>query len=224
MYRDLQRKVTEPDKRLNQLLQLAERLLKQEKHSKDKLYSIHAPEVECISKGKAHKRYEFGCKVSLATTSKQNWIVGVEALHNNPYDGNTLAGTIKKVESLTGMTIKNAYVDLGYRGHNYEGPGLVHVVDSRKMKKLTRSVRNWFKRRSAIEPVIGHLKSDNRLQKNHLKGQDGDHMNAILAACGFNMRKLLTVFLYPKLIWQNLIQKLKNLIDSNAHYILVLQL
>jgi IS5 family transposase len=224
VYRDLQRKVTEPDKRLNQLLQLAERLLKQEKHSKDKLYSIHAPEVECISKGKAHKRYEFGCKVSLATTSKQNWIVGVETLHNNPYDGNTLAGTIKKVESLTGMTIKNAYVDLGYRGHNYEGPGLVHVVDSRKMKKLTRSVRNWFKRRSAIEPVIGHLKSDNRLQKNHLKGQDGDHMNAILAACGFNMRKLLTVFLYPKLIWQNLIQKLKNLIDSNAHYILVLQL
>ena len=224
VYRDLHRKVTEPDERLNQLLELAERLLKQEKHSKDKLYSIHAPEVECISKGKAHKRYEFGCKVSLATTSKQNWIVGVEALHNNPYDGHTLDGTIKKVESLTGMVIKNAYVDLGYRGHNYEGSGQVHLVDSRKMKKLTRSVRNWFKRRSAIEPVIGHLKSDNRMQKNQLKGQDGDHMNAILAACGFNMRKLLAVFLYLKLIRQNLIQKLKTLTDSNADFVWAFQL
>ena len=210
VYRDIQRKSKEPDERLLELLQLSERLLKQEKNSKNKLYSIHAPEVECISKGKAHKRYEFGCKVSLATTSKQNWIVGVQALHNNPYDGHTLGGAIKNVESLTGMRVKNAYVDLGYRGHNYKGPGKVHIVDSRKMKKLTRSVRNWFKRRSAIEPVIGHLKSDNRMQKNMLKGEDGDHMNAILSACGFNMRKLMAVFLYSKLIWQFISPKLKN--------------
>lgn len=211
VYRDIQRKVSEPDEELTHLLQLAERLLKQEKHSKNKLYSIHAPEVECISKGKAHKRYEFGCKVSLASTSRNNWIVGVEALHNNPYDGHTLNQTIKKAESNTGMRIKNAYVDLGYRGHNYEGPGKVHIVDSRKMKKLTRSVRNWFRRRSAIEPVIGHLKSDNRMQRNQLKGKDGDHINAVLSACGYNMRKLMAVFLCLKLIGQYFSQKLKSI-------------
>jgi len=210
VYRDIHRKSIEPDERLTELLYLSERLLKQEKNSKNKLYSIHAPEVECISKGKAHKRYEFGCKVSLATTSKNNWIVGVEALHNNPYDGHTLDGAIKKVESLTGMLVKNTYVDLGYRGHNYEGPGKVHIVDSRKMKKLTRSVRNWFKRRSAIEPVIGHLKSDNRMQRNQLQGKDGDHINVILSACGFNMRKLMAVFLSLKLIWHFVSQKFKN--------------
>jgi len=210
VHRDIERQVKEPDERLFELLQLSERLLKQEKNSKNKLYSIHAPEVECISKGKAHKRYEFGCKVSLATTSKKNWIVGVKALHNNPYDGHTLDEAIKGVESLTGMAVTNAYVDLGYRGHNYQGPGQVHIVDHRKMKQLSRSVRNWFKRRSAIEPVIGHLKSDNRMQKNQLKGQDGDHINAILSACGFNMRKLIAVFLCPKLIWGRMIQKIKN--------------
>jgi IS5 family transposase len=214
VYRDIQRKTSQPDEELTHLMQLAERLLQQEKNSKNKLYSIHAPEVECISKGKAHKRYEFGCKVGLASTSRKNWIVGVEALHNNPYDGHTLDQTIKKVESLTGMQIKNAYVDLGYRGHNYEGPGQIHIVDSRKIKRLTRSVRNWFKRRSAIEPLIGHLKSDNRMQRNQLKGKEGDHINAILSACGFNMRKLIAVFLCLKLIGQYLSQKLRNIISS----------
>ena len=214
VYRDIQRKAEQTDEQLTHLMQLAERLLEQQKTSKNKLYSIHAPEVECISKGKAHKRYEFGCKVSLATTSRSNWIVGIKALHKNPYDGHTLDQTIKKAESLTGMHIKNTYVDLGYRGHNYRGSGQVHIVDSRKLKKLTRSVRNWFKRRSAIEPVIGHLKSDNRMQKNQLKGEDGDHMNAILSACGFNMRKLMAVFLCLKLIWLFLRQKFERKADD----------
>ena len=108
------------------------------------------------------------------------------------------------------MQVKNAYVDLGYRGHNYNWPGKVHIVDSRKMKKLARSVRNWFKRRNAIDPVIGHLKPDNRMHKNQLKGENGDHMNAILSACGFNIRKLMAVFLYSKLIWPFISPKLKN--------------
>ena len=214
VYRDIQRKAKQPDEQLNHLLYLAERLLKQGKSSKNKLYSIHAPEVECISKGKAHKRYEFGCKVSVSSTSRKNWVVGVEALHGNPYDGHTLDGSIRKVESLTGKKVKNAYVDLGYRGHNYKGQAQVHIVDSRKMKKLTRSVRNWFKRRSAIEPVIGHLKSDNRMQRNQLKGKDGDHINAILSACGFNMRKLMAVFLCPKLFWYFLSQKSQNTVND----------
>ena len=116
-------------------------------------------------------------------------------MHNNPSDGHTLKDSIEKVESLTGKQVKNVYVDLGYRGHGYEGFAQVHIVDSRKIKKLTGSVRRWFKRQSAIEPVIGHLKTDNRMQRNQLKGIEGDHINAILAACGFNMRKLLAVFL-----------------------------
>ena len=129
--------------------------------------------------------------MGLATTSKRNGIVGVRAFHNNPYDGHTLDETLKNVESLTGIQVENTYVDLGYRGHNYEGEGQVHIVDSRKMKKLTRSVRNWFKRRSAIEPVIGHLKSDNGMKRNYLKGVEGDRKNAILSGCGYNLRKLL---------------------------------
>lgn len=119
-------------------------------------HTFHAPEVECIPKGKAHKCNEFGCKVSPVTTSKKNWIVGVKALHNNPYDDHTPDEAIKGVESLTGMAVRNAYVDLGYRGHNYQGPCQVHMVDQRKMKQLTRSVRNWFKRRSAIEQVSAY--------------------------------------------------------------------
>ena len=95
----------------------ARRLLTQKRHDKNKLYSLHAPEVECISKGKAHKKYEFGCKVSVATTSKDNWIVGVEALHNNPFDGHTLKGALKQVKRLVRLGHQNAYCDKGYQGN-----------------------------------------------------------------------------------------------------------
>ena len=194
VYRDISRKAEDFDPELRHFLHLGYRLLKQEKDTKDKLYSIDAPEVECISKGKAHKRYEFGVKVGMATTSKGNWIVGIQSFPGNPYDGHTLEKTIQQVEKLTGHEIEAAYVDQGYRGHGYEGKTEVNIVNNRRMNRMTRTVRKWLKRRNAIEPIFGHLKSDNRMSRNYLKGSNGDQINAILSGCGFNMRKLLAVF------------------------------
>ena len=212
VYRDIQRKVSDPDEELRELLVLADKLLKQQKTSINKLYSIHAPEVECISKGKAHKRYEFGNKVGMATASRDNWIVGIQSFHGNPYDGHTLSASLEQVEQLTGWSVKEAYVDLGYRGHDYSGETKIHIVNYRTIKRLTRAARHWIKRRSAIEPIFGHLKSDNRMSKNYLKGVDGDRMNALLCGCGFNMRKLLTVFFLPYFIWQRFCIKMASTI------------
>ncbi|NIT55894.1 MAG: IS5 family transposase [Aliifodinibius sp.] len=210
VYRDIKRKVEEPDEELNDLLLLAERLLNQKRNDSNKIYSIHAREVECISKGKAHKRYEFGCKVGMVTSSRDNWILGIRAYHGNPYDGHTLKETLSQMQRLTGWKAREAYADLGYRGHGYQGETRINIVNYRQMKKLTRAVKKWFKRRSAIEPIFGHVKYDNRMDRNHLRGQEGDQINAILSACGFNMRKLLAVFLCLKYFWQKFSQKLKN--------------
>lgn len=201
VYRELIRKASEKDEDLKEKLVMAERLLNQTKDSKNKLYSIVAPEVECISKGKAHKRYEFGCKVSMVTTSQSSWIVAIGAHHGNPYDGHTLKQSIEKAEEITNWKAKNVTVDLGYRGHDYDGQAQVNIVNRMTMKNKAKSLIKWLKRRSAIEPIFGHLKSDNRLERNLLKGKDGDHINAVLAACGFNLRKLYAVFLLPILKW-----------------------
>jgi transposase, IS5 family len=208
--RDIQRqagKIQGPiaDEPLAELLAMAERLLQQTRTSQHKIYSVHAPEVECIAKGKAHQRYEFGCKASVATTSNSNWIVGVHALHGNPYDGHTLRGAIQQVERLTGHTPQDVMVDQGYRGHGYEGPVSVHVVRSIP-KRATRAVRRMLKRRAAIEPTIGHLKSDNRLDRNYLTGTEGDKINALLSAAGYNLRKLLRWIVFAPIfsLWYRL--------------------
>ena len=192
--RDIRRKVNVPDQDLIRLLQMADRLLAQRRNSKNKLYSLHAPEVYCIAKGKAHKRYEFGCKVSVppilggVTTSKSNWIVGLKS-HSEPiYDAHTLTQMLDQVQLRTGQMPKDAFCDLGYRGHSHDGPTKIHLVGRHR---VGRRLRRWFRRRSAIEPVIGHLKSDHRMNRNYLKGIAGDQTNAVLSACGFNVRKLL---------------------------------
>ena len=196
VYRNILRNCPQPDKELAELLSLTQRLLTQKRHDKNKLYSLHAPEVECISKGKTHRKYEFGCKVSVATTSKDNWIVGVEALHDNPFDGHTLEGALQQIKRLVGWEAQNAYCDKGYKGNPKQlGNTAVHLASKRK-SSMQPSEWRWFKRRSAIEPVIGHMKQDNRMDRNYLKGTDGDKMNAILAACGFNLRKLLRAILW----------------------------
>lgn len=201
------------DEPLRELLALASRLLSQERGSKKKIYSVHAPEVECIAKGKAHKRYEFGCKSSIATTSQGNWIVGAEALHGNPYDGHTLAGAIAQVERLTNKTPGEVMVDQGYRGHNYEGEANVNVVRTIP-RRATRAVRRMFKRRAAVEPTIGHLKSDNRLSRNHLRGKTGDQINTLLAAAGYNLRKLLRWIVFSPVLalleWLEAMQNFKS--------------
>lgn len=175
---------------LEQLLAIATRIFNQQRTDKRKVYSVHEPHVECIAKGKAHKRYEFGCKVSVATTSANNFIVGVQALHGNPYDGHTLKDAVQQLKSLTKIDPKNVMVDRGYRGHDYDGDAKVHLA-GRIPKSATRSFRKLLKRRSAIEPTIGHLKSDHRLEGNFLKGKLGDQVNALLSAVGYNLRKLL---------------------------------
>jgi IS5 family transposase len=203
--RDIERKAQKTrdhitDEPLRDLLTQANRLLVQTRTSKNKLYSVHAPEVECICKGKAHKRYEFGCKASVATTSKSNWIVGTQALHGNPYDGHTLSGAIEQVERLTGRTPQDVMVDQGYRGHGYEGVAAVYVVRTIS-RRATRAMKRMLRRRAAIEPTIGHMKGDNRMDRNYLTGREGDRINAVLAAAGYNLRKLLRWVVFTLFFW-----------------------
>jgi IS5 family transposase len=190
--RDLRRKCPAPDAPLVGLFALAERLIAQQRHDSQKLYSIHAPEVECIAKGKAHKRYEFGCKVQVATTSRDHWVVAVDAIHGNPYDGHTLSGTIDQVERLTGQRPVQAFCDRGYRGKDHHPDDVEVYISGRR--GLKRNLKKLLRGRSAIEPVIGHLKSESRMDRNYLLGRDGDRMNAMLAGCGANLRKLLRAF------------------------------
>ena len=188
--RDVRRKVPQPDAALEELLQRCERLHAQQPTDKKKLYSLHEPHVMCISKGKAHKRYEFGQKVSVTTSNRDNWIVGVDLCKDNPYDGHTLAQAIATVEQTTGVNITDAYVDKGYRGHDYQGDAIVHVSGT-STRKLTRTQKKRRRRRSAVEPKIGHLKTDNRMRRCFLKGLAGDAVNVVLAAAGSNLLKLL---------------------------------
>jgi len=187
--RDIERKAKNVSGELKELLKIAKQIQSQERKSKDKMYSVHAPEVECISKGKVHKRYEFGCKVSVAATSRGGWFVGAQALHGNPYDGHTLAGALNQVLCISGVEPEHAFLDRGYRGHNYEGKCTVHI-DKIRRGKIAKSLWRWMKRRAAIEPGIGHLKHGHRMDQNRLKGKEGDIFNAVLSAAGMNMSKL----------------------------------
>jgi len=198
--REIHRKTSQMDEELATYLERAERLLGQQRDSSNKLYSIDAPEVECISKGKAHKRYEFGCKVAVAVTNRGNWIVASRALHGNPYDGHTLGGTVSQAESWLSRTVREIFVDRGYRGHDYRGSAAVYQV-GRVSRSVPRTLREKLRRRSAIEPTISHLKQDNRLERNHLKGPEGDRIHAVLCAAGYNLRKLLSAFLRAVRTW-----------------------
>ena len=189
--RDIERKCSHPHEKMSSLLLTAHRLFNQKKEDKNKLYSIHAPEVECISKGKIHKKYEFGCKAAIVTTSKKCWVIGIDALHQNPFDGHTLKSSIDQMEKLTDQRPDQIFVDKGYRGEKNWPQDAQVFFSSRKLKP---SLKKWLKRRAAIEPVIGHLKSDHRMNRNYLLGRDGDKMNVLLAASGFNMRKLIRAF------------------------------
>jgi len=211
--RDIERQCPEPDEKLQKLMEIAGRIHRQERNDKHKVYSVHEPQVECIAKGKAHKRYEFGAKVSVAATSRGGWLVGALALTGNPYDGHTLAATLAQVERL-GRVPEQAFVDQGYRGHDYAGPVQVHV-DRKRRGAIARRLWRWMKRRAAVEPAIGHLKQEHRMDRCRLWGPQGDAFNAILGAAGMNFRKLLAhaaVFLrlWPALgdLWLALCQRL----------------
>jgi IS5 family transposase len=207
--RDIERAVPKPDAELQSFLNIATRILNQQRHDRKKIYSVHEPQVECISKGKAHKRYEFGCKVSVAATSRGGWFVGAMAVHGNPYDGHTLKDALEQVQRVAGGNPEHAFVDMGYRGHGYSGEIEVHV-DKRHRGRTASSLWRWMKRRAAIEPGIGHLKREHRMDRNHLSGVEGDRFNAILSAVGMNFHKLLqwaADFLRQILCWLLLSQR-----------------
>ena len=191
--RDIERKVEKPGKELKDKLELAIKLCEQKKDGKNKIYSIHESQVQCIAKGKAHKKYEFGNKAGYVTTAKSNWILGAIGFTKNEYDGHTLKKNLVQAEKLTEIKIKQATVDKGYRGHDVKDSKVLIVP--RKKKNASHSLQKWWKRRSAIEPIIGHQKSEHRLDRNRLAGVIGDQMNPILSACGFNFKKLLRAFL-----------------------------
>ena len=168
----------------NRLLTTVERILKQERTSKNKVYSVHEPEVNCIAKGKAGKKFEFGCKVSVVTTLKEGLVLSSQALMGNPYDGHTLKGALAKAEKTSGARIERVFVDKGYRGHGEEGRD---VFISGQRRGMTPSIKKELKRRQSIEPHIGHMKSENRLGLNRLSGTLGDQLNALLAGLGHNL-------------------------------------
>jgi IS5 family transposase len=183
--------------RLNTLLDRAERIRTQQRKDKDKLYALHAPEVECIGKGKARKPYEFGVKASIAVTHKSGLMVGARTFPGNPYDGHILSAQLEQTGILledVGRIPKEVVVDLGYRGVDHDNPD-VQIIHRGKYKSLTAQQRRWLKRRQAVEPAIGHLKSDHRMDRCWLQGQLGDAMHAVLCATGYNLRWLLRAML-----------------------------
>jgi IS5 family transposase len=180
-------------------LHLAERVLDQRwarSARGKKVYSLHAPEVECIGKGKAHAPYEFGVKVSIATTLHRSkggqFALHAKALPGNPYDGHTLATIIPDIEKTIGNSLERILADAGYRGHNAPLSYKFKVYTSGQKRRMTPAIKREMKRRAAVEPVIGHIKNGHRMDRNYLAGTQGDAINAILAATGYNFRILLT--------------------------------
>ena len=169
-------------------LALVSQLLHQQPKGGDKIYALHEPDVDCISKGKARVRYEFGCKVSVATTLDEGFVVGMRSFAGNPYGGHTLNEALEQVKILTDQCPDLAVVDRGYRGHGVEA---TRVLISGTRRGLTPKLTADLRRRSAIEAEIGHMKTDGRLSRCPLKGTIGDAIFAVLNACGHNIRKIL---------------------------------
>ena len=209
-FRDIVRK-TRDDAGLREIfaepLSLAFRVRHQRQNQRGpKIYSLRAPEVECIGKGKAHRPYEFGVKVSVATTLAHSkggqFIAHVKALPGNPYDGHTLETVIPEIETQIGASLARIVADRGYRGHNAPPDHKMKVYISGQKRGVTDAIKRDLRRRSAVEPVIGHAKSDHRMGRNFLKGVQGDAANAVLAAAGYNFRRILV---WLAALWRALI-------------------
>lgn len=193
LVRELHRKL--PEEILNKYIEkldIFQRVLDQKRSDKNKVYSLHEPDVYCMSKGKAHKKYEYGSKVSIAITKSSGIIVSAMNFETNVFDGKTLPAVLEDIKSVTGMVPKVAIVDQGYRGKKRIDDTEIISADKLKKKLSTyqkRKTKKRLRRRAAIEPIIGHLKSDFRLAVNYLKGVIGDHLNVLLASAAFNIKK-----------------------------------
>lgn len=190
--------------RLEQVLGRAAHIARQQRGDRDYVYSWHAPEVECISKGKARAPYEFGCKVSIATNLHPakggHFVLHARALHGNPYDGHTLQAALDDLQKIVGRSPRYAAVDQGYKGHKITGHSHTQVYISGQKRGVTEKIKRWLKRRTVVEPIIGHAKNDGLLGRNWLKDRAGDRSNALLSAAGFNLRQLLR-FLRSGTFW-----------------------
>jgi IS5 family transposase len=186
--RDVQRKAGKITGVLKTRIEVAQRLHEQRRDSKNKLYALHAPEVECIAKGKARTPYEFGVKTSVAVTAREGVVVGMRSMPGAPYDGHTLHSQLEQVEILTGVRPSMALADRGYRG--VQPPEGTRLLLSHT-RGLPRALKKLLKRRQAIEPTIGHMKTDGLLGRNWLKGGDGDAIHAVLCGAGHNIRLIL---------------------------------
>ena len=174
-------------------MERAERIRTQQKKDKKKLYALHAPEVECIGKGKARKPYEFGVKAAIVVSHKAGLMMGARTFPGSPYDGHILSAVIEQATNLMQdlpVKIKQIVVDLGFRGVDADNPGM-EIIHRGKIKSLSRQQKTWLRRRQAVEPAIGHLKSDHRMDRCWLQGAMGDALHAISCAAGFNLRWLL---------------------------------
>lgn len=192
LVRELERKLTPG---LHQdTLELFKKVLAQKKSDSNKVYSLHESHTQCMSKGKEHKKYEFGSKVSIITTKTTGVIIGAVNIERNVHDSKTLQPAIEQQQRLTGITLKNNFVDRGYRGAK-EVLGTTIVTPDKPGKQRTtyqkQKLRNGFKRRAAIEPKIGHLKQDHRLSRNFYKGIKGDNINVMLAAAAMNFKRMI---------------------------------
>ncbi len=192
-------------------IKLFKQVLKQKRGDKNNIYSLHAPEVGCIAKGKEHRKYEFGSKVSFGIAQRSNVILSAVNFKGNPNDNKTLEKTLDQQERMTGVRAKKAYVDRGYKGREISGTKVEAPGNGiGKTKAEKRKLRKSFRRQAAIEPIIGHTKSDFGLGRNYLKGEVGDAINAMLAASAFNfrgwMRKAIAQVIFVlndiKQIWQ----------------------
>ena len=186
--RDVQRKGGEITGVLKAKIDIAQRLYEQRRDTKNKLYALHAPEVECIAKGKARTPYEFGVKTSVAVTAKEGLVVGMRSMPGNPYDGHTVDSQIEQIGILAGTTPKMALVDRGYRGVLASAGTRLLVSHTRRLPK---NLKKLLKRRQVVEPMIGHMKTDGLLDRNWLKGALGDAMHAVLCGAGHNLRMIL---------------------------------
>jgi IS5 family transposase len=221
LVRELERNLP-PNSAHQQELELFKKVLAQKKNDKNKIYSLHEPGVCCISKGKEHKKYEFGNKASFAKTDT-GVVVGAKGFRNE-YDGHTLEPTLDQVKRLTDRTPKTAKVDRGYRGKKQIGETEI-LIPSPPKKTMSyykrKKLSDAHKKRAAIEPVIGHIKADHRLNRNFYKGIVGDNINIMLCAAAFNFKRMMNkwknnlVFFF-RFLYQSLFQKFysQNLIEG----------
>ncbi len=189
---ELERKLTPSS--YEDTLELFKKVLLQKKSDSNKIYSLHEPHTQCMTKGKEHKKYEFGSKVSIMTTKTTGVIIGAINIEKNVHDSKTLTPAVAQQQKLTGIILKNNFVDRGYRGVK-EVLGTNIIIPDKPGKQRSayqkQKLRNGFKRRAAIEPKIGHLKQDHRLSRNYYKGIKGDNINVMLAAAGMNFKRMI---------------------------------